>query len=156
MYRSIVITIMCKNTYTRTNHPYESITSQYRKYFAQGQNLGFNNNISTLKKQCRDKAVEKMKNNHYDKDSFKRDTAIRVKLLTESTAFQKWSQDKQLDTFAAATNVVMLGITTLRNILCDDIINRKGVQLDYYPDWNNPLFTREELNIQTEQTDATA
>jgi len=148
MYRLIVLKIMCKTTYTRTNNPYESITAQYRKFFAQGKNLGFNNDISILKKQCRDKAVEKMKTSHYDKDSFKRDTAIRVKLLTESSAFQKWSQDKNLDTFAAATNVVMLGITSLRNILCDDIINRKGIQLDYYPDWDKPIFTRQELGME--------
>ena len=154
--QAIVIMNMCKNTYTRTNHPYESITSQYRKYFAQGKNLGFNNDISTLKKQCRDKAVEKMKTNHYDKDAFKRDTSIRVHLLTESKAFQKWSQDKNLDTFAAATNVVMLGITILRNILCDNIINRKGIQLDYFPDWNTPLFTREELNMEAVPKDPQA
>ncbi len=143
---------MCKTTYTRVNNPYESITAQYRTNFQTEKNLGVYDDMTNLKQMCVKRAVAKKKTDHYDMDSFRRDTAIRVQLLCESRAFQKWCQDHSLDTYAAATNVVMLGITTLRGILCDNIISRQGILLDYYSDWNQPLFTSEELGIQPEQT----
>lgn len=137
---------MCKS-YTRVNNPYESIIAQYRSNFQSEINLGIYEDIADLKKQSVKRAIAKKSTDKYGKDSFMRDTGIRVGLLENHLPFQRWCQDHGLNVYATATNVVMLGTTVLRKIMCDDIINRRSISLDYYPDWKEPLFTREELGL---------
>lgn len=140
---------MCKTNYTRVNNPYESIISQYRTNFQSENSLGIYDDIPQLKKQCVKRAIAKKSTDKYGKDPFIRDTGIRVKLLNEHLPFQRWCQDHGLDVYAASTHVVMLGTTILRKIMCDDIINRRPITLDYYPDWNTPLFDKEELGLES-------
>lgn len=55
-------------------------------------------------------------------------------------------------THAWGTHVVMLGSTRLKDVLVDDVLNHGGIRLTHYPDWDKPLFNREELGLTDQQT----
>lgn len=126
---------------------FNQITSQYRKYLEVEKELHMHKDMYETKEYCKRKAIEKKKTSTYDEDAFLADVRPRVELLTNAPHFQDWCKRKNLDAYNAATHVVMLGSTRLKDVLVDDVLNHGGIRLTHYPDWDKPLFTREELGL---------
>ena len=101
--------------------------------------------IVELKQKCLEKAIREKLTRDYGKDAFLRDFAKRVKLLKENSHFKEWCQAQGVDPYPAATHAVHLGVQKVREVVYDDIIDYGQPQLDFYPEWINPLF--EEANL---------
>lgn len=101
--------------------------------------------IVRLKQNCLEKAIRLKETQGYGRDAFLKDYAKRVALLMDSRAFQEWCKEKGVSTFSAATHVVHLGVLATRRAIFDDIIEFGSPQLEFYPEWNTPLFGEAEL-----------
>lgn len=101
--------------------------------------------IVTLKQKCLQKAINVKVTRDYGRDLFLRDYAKRVKMLLDNTYFDKWCEEHQVDVFAAATHVVHLGVMKVRQVIYDDILEYGQPQLEFYPEWQVPLFSKEDL-----------
>lgn len=131
-------------------NPCDRICRQYRQIFRDEKALELEKDINALKQQSLRRAIAKKKTGDYDRDAFMQDIKVRVNLLLAAPHFKDWCdrQQPKLDVFAAATNVVMAGYMEIRRILFDDMIKyHSSFNLVGYPDWNTPMFTREELGI---------
>lgn len=127
--------------------------SQYRSIISKSLNLFKKYNDSDvldidivhLKQKCLEKAIRDKSTRDYGKDAFLRDYAKRVKLLMENSHFIKWCQTQGVDPYPAATHVVHLGVQKVREVVYDDIIDHGQPQLEFYPEWAQPLFKQEDL-----------
>lgn len=117
------------------------IFSSFRTIYA--RQLGSDNKV---KRSSLEKALTLKCDDIYTRDVFLKDYAKRVDLLISSMHFQEACANKGLDAFSAATHVVLLGWQNL-----EDCLLREGYKsLVDYPEWREPLFTREELKDSNE------
>ena len=143
---------MCKGNYTRTNKPFESTTSTWRTETKLEERLNITPDKRVMFRHCLERAIAKTalkEENKYRKEDFFKDAAVRVTLLIESKPFQEWCQENQLNEFATATHISMMGITAIKRVLCDDIINEGRITLEVSKDYNIPIFTPEELDMES-------
>ena len=141
---------MCTIKYTRTNKPFEATTSLWRTSMKVEDMLNITSDRRILFRNCLERAIAKTalkEQNKYRKEDFFRDAARRVNLLLEAKPWQEWCEDHNVDIFAASTHITMQGITTIRRVLCDDLINEGEIKLECSKDWNIPVFTREDLGL---------
>lgn len=101
--------------------------------------------IVALKQKCLQKAINEKGTRDYGRDSFLRDYAKRVRMLLDSVYFDKWCEEHQVDVFSAATHVVHLGVMKVRQVIYDDVLEFGQPQLDFYPEWRMPLYSKEDL-----------
>lgn len=143
-----------KNKKKQELNPCDRICRQYRQEFKTEKALGLESDVVKLKKQCLNRAIVKKKTGDYDQDAFMADIKVRINLLLTAPHFKDWCERQQpkLDVFSAATNVVMLGYMEIRRILFDDMVRyHSSFNLVSYPDWNTPMFTKQELGMEDPQ-----
>lgn len=151
MYRLIAFLYMCKTTFTRANKPFEATTSQYRSSIKVVESLIPDRSL--MYRSCLEQAIKntaEKEENKYRKDDFFRDAKVRVNLLMDAKPMQDWCAKNKLDLFSTSTHIVMKGITAIKRVLCDDIINEGKITLEVSENYNIPIFTREDLGMEDE------
>lgn len=146
---------MCTQKYTRTNKPFEATASIFRNDVKVEEDLKITLNKQDMYRHCLERAIAKTakkEENKFRKEDFFQGAAIRVSLLMDSKPYKEWCEKNGLDVFSTATHIVMKGITAIKRVLCDDIINDGEITLEVSKDYNIPIFTKEELGMEEDST----
>lgn len=146
---------MCKSNYTRANKPFETTTSIWRNELKVEKDLKIITDKQDMYRHCLERAIAKTaqkEKNMFRKEDFFKGAACRMNLLLEAKPYQKWCEENGLDAFSTATHIVMKGITAIKRVLCDDIINEGEIKLEISRDYNIPIFTKEELGMEEDST----